>query len=57
MSEKKEVKKITYYENINPFQKPWRCHIYTKDGSHYEGEGYSKDQAKDNAMDVLNANR
>jgi hypothetical protein len=54
---KARVKEIKYYEIVNvlgPSQ--WRCHVYTDDGSHYEGEGYTKDEAKDNALEVMRAN-
>jgi len=52
-----KIEKIVFYENIDPLQKNWRCHIYTKDGSHYEGEGYTKEKAKENAMEVYDANK
>jgi len=51
------VKEVSYYEIekvIGPNE--WRCHVYTEDGDHYEGEGYSKGDARRNAMDALRAN-
>ena len=56
--QKKEIDRITYHEEPISFgNKNWRCHIFTKDGSHYEGEGYSKEGAKSAAMDVYEANK
>jgi hypothetical protein len=56
MTDSEDIKVISYFQNSNPSAKPWCCHIYTKDRSHYEGEGFTKDQAKENAMGVLLAN-
>jgi hypothetical protein len=54
---KAQVKKITYFKIVNLLSPDkWRCHVYTDDGRHYEGEGYTKEEAKDNALDVLHAN-
>lgn len=54
---KRSFKSISYYQ-VPVFFGPtwWRCHVYTSDGGHYEGEGYTKQEAKENAMDVLRAN-
>jgi hypothetical protein len=54
---KARVKEIKYYEiQILLGPNKWRCHVYTDDGRHYEGEGCSKEEAKDNALDVMHAN-
>jgi hypothetical protein len=51
------VKEVSYFEIQNLFgPNKWRCHVYTDDGDHYEGEGYTKGEAKQNAMDALRAN-
>jgi len=52
-----KVKEVSYYE-IHKFIGPneWRCHVYTEDDDHYEGEGYTKAEAKKNAMDAFRAN-
>ena len=53
----RNVTKISYYEIVRLISpNTWRCHVYTSDGSHYEGEAYSKDEARGNAMDVKRAN-
>jgi len=52
-----KVKEVSYYEIPSFFgPKKWRCHVYTTDGDHYEGEGYSKGEAKQSALDALRAN-
>ena len=54
---KARVKEIKYYHIVNlMIPDKWRCHVYTSDGNHYEGEGHTKDEAKDNALDVMHAN-
>jgi hypothetical protein len=54
---KARVKEIKYHELVNLLSpNKWRCHVYTDDGSHYEGEGYTKETAKDNALEVMHAN-
>lgn len=55
---RRQVKEIGYYEIKGGFFTPtrWRCHVYTDDGGHYQGEGYTKEEAKENALDVLHAN-
>ena len=52
-----KVKEVSYFE-IQRVLGPnmWRCHVYTEDGDHYEGEGYTKGEAKQNALDALRAN-
>ena len=51
------VKEVSYYEIKNTFgPNQWRCHIYTDDGDHYESEGYTKAEARSNAMDALRSN-
>lgn len=57
MTDKKQIDRITCHEIGDPFQANWRCHIYTKDGSHYEGEGFTEEKAKKAAMAVYNANK
>jgi hypothetical protein len=53
-----EIKEIRFHEILNPLARyKWRCHIKTKDGSHFEGEGYIKEEAEQNAMALLRANR
>jgi len=51
------VKEISYYQ-MKGFFGPdkWRCHVYTDKGDHYQGEGYTKAEAKQNALDALRAN-
>jgi hypothetical protein len=57
MMAKGRVTEIKYYEIQNILSpNQWRCHVYTSDGRHYEGEGSSKEEAKDNALDVMRAN-
>ena len=54
-----KVKEASYYEITSTFgiePNKWRCHVYTEDGDHYEGEGYTKGEAKKNAMEALRAN-
>jgi hypothetical protein len=52
-----KVKEVSYFKIKNLFgPDEWRCHIYTTDGDHYQGEGYTKGEAKQNAMDALRAN-
>ena len=54
---KRTVKEISYYEIVNLLgPNKWRCHVLTDDGSHYQGEGYTKEDAKQNAMEVKEAN-
>ena len=51
------VTEISYYEIVNMFSpNEWRCHVYTSDGGHYTGEGSTKGDAKQNAMEVMRAN-
>ncbi len=52
-----KVKEVSYYritKVIGPDM--WRCHVYTTDGDHYEGEGYTRGEARRNALDALRAN-
>jgi len=52
-----KVKEISYFKIrnlVDPNQ--WRCHIDTTDGDHYQGEGYTKGEAKQNALDAMRAN-
>jgi hypothetical protein len=52
-----KVTEVSYYEIQNLIgPNKWRCHVYTDDGDHYEGEGYTKTAAKQDAMDALRAN-
>lgn len=52
-----KVTKISYYEIVKLLgPNKWRCHVYTDDDSHYEGEGYTKNEAKENALEVMRAN-
>ena len=45
-----KIERITYHENVGlPFKGNWTCHIFTKNGSHYEGEGFDKGKAKEAA--------
>lgn len=55
---RREVKRISYHEIKSPIGEVsrWRCHVEVADGSHYSGEGYSKDEARENALDVKRAN-
>ena len=54
---KSKVKEITYYELVNLLgPNKWRCHVYTEDGAHYQGEAYTKDDARKNALEVMRAN-
>lgn len=52
-----KVKEVSYFK-ILKFLGPakWRCHVYTTDGDHYQGEGYTKAEARQNALDALRAN-
>lgn len=52
-----KVKEVSYYRIPRLFgPEKWRCHVYTTDGDHYTGEGYTKSEAKQNALDALRAN-
>lgn len=52
-----KVKEVSYFQILQTFGPgKWRCHVYTEDGDHYEGEGYTKQEARQNAMDALRAN-
>ena len=54
---KRTVKEISYYEIVNLLgPNKWRCHVLTDDGHHYQGEGYTKEEARQNAMEVKEAN-
>jgi len=54
---KARVKEVSYFKIKNLIgPDEWRCHIYTTDGDHYQGEGYTKGEAKQNAMDALRSN-
>ena len=57
MKDGKEVKEIKCHNTSGLFGTEWTCHIYTKDGTHYQGKGHTEDKAKQNAMEVLRANR
>ena len=57
MAQRPRVTDISYYEIVNTFgPNQWRCHVYTDDGGHYEGEGWTKGEAKQIAMEVMRAN-
>jgi hypothetical protein len=52
-----KVKEVSYFKILSVFgPNTWRCHVYTDDGDHYEGEGYTKGEARKNAMDALRGN-
>jgi hypothetical protein len=57
MTDKKEIERIKDHENISPFDPNWTSHVYTKDGKHIEGDGFTKEKAREAAMDVYNANK
>ena len=52
-----KVKEVSYFEIQNLLgPNMWRCHVYTDDDDHYQGEGYTRAEAKQNALDALRAN-
>jgi len=58
--ERRKRAKVTEvkYERVPCFldSDNWRCHVYTDSGDHYQGEGISRSEARQNALDALRAN-
>ena len=54
---KARVVKISYRKET-PLLDPdyWICRVYTDDDNCYEGEGATKEEAQQNALDVMRAN-